>query len=141
MSEKKLLLSIITPEKVLVENKMVDFIVLPAYEGEMGILPGHISFVVELKEGILRYKDMQNEETFAVMGGFTEVHKNKVLVFAEEGELAREIDEESARQAYQKAKDALAMKGADIDLDSAQASLRRAAARLKIAELRKSKHK
>jgi F-type H+-transporting ATPase subunit epsilon len=141
MAEKKLLLSIITPERVLIENKEADFIVLPAYEGEMGILPGHISFIVELKEGILRYKDMQKEETFAVMGGFTEIYKNKVLVFAEAGELAKEINEERARQSYQKAKDALAMRGADIDLDSAQAALRRAAARLRIAELRKRKRK
>ena len=43
-------------------------------------------------------------------------------------------DEERARQAYRKAKDALNVKGDDLDLDAAQAALKRAAVRLKIAE-------
>ncbi|MBI4657033.1 MAG: ATP synthase F1 subunit epsilon [Elusimicrobia bacterium] len=135
--ENKLLLSIVTPERPLVENKPVDFAVLPAYEGEMGILPGHISFVVQLKEGILRYREGSAEEYFSVHGGFAEIHGGRISVFAETGELAKEIDEERARQSYQKAKDALSMRGEDIDLDSAQAALRRAAVRLKIAELKK----
>jgi len=133
----KLLLTILTPEKAFLTDKEVDFVSVPAFEGEMGIMPGHISFVVQLKEGALRYKDGHKKEVFAVLSGFAEVCGNKVLILAEEAELAREINEERARQAYQKAKDALAMRGKDMDLDAAQAALRRAVARLKIAELKK----
>ena len=110
---------------------------LPAFGGEKGILPGHISLVAQLKEGILTYKDGHKKELFAVLSGFAEVNRNSVLVLAEEAELAKEINEESARQAYQKAKDALAMRGKDLDLDAAQAALRRAVVRLKISELKK----
>ena len=140
MAKKQLRLTIVTPEKTVLTDKPVDFVTLPAFGGEMGVLPGHASFVVQLKEGLLRYKSGHEHGDFSVLGGFAEINKNKVLVLAEAAELAREIDEERARQAYREAKDALNVKGDDLDLDSAQASLRRAAVRLKVAEIRR-KHK
>ena len=106
----------------------------------MGVLPGHASFVVQLKEGLLHYKDGPHKEVFSVLGGFAEIHKDKVLLLAEAAELAREVNEERARQAYQKARETIAIRGADLDLDEAQASLRRAAVRLKAAEFRR-KHR
>lgn len=118
-------------------NKEVDFVVIPALRGELGVLPGHISTVAQLKEGLLRYKAGKEHGEFAVLGGFAEINNNSVLVLAEAAELSVEIDEERARQAYRKAKDALNVKGDDLDLDSAQAALKRAAVRLKIAEYRR----
>lgn len=135
--KNKLLLTILTPEKAVLADKPVDFVVIPAFGGAMGVLPGHAPFVVQLKEGVLKYKDEHKREIFAVLNGFAEVHKNKVLILAEAAELAKEVDEERARQAYQKAKETLAMRGKDMDLDAAQAALRRAVIRLKIAEFRK----
>ena len=137
--KSKLFLSIITPEKAALTDKEVDFVVIPAFEGELGVLPGHISTVVQLKEGLLRYKSGKEHGVFSVLGGFAEINKNNVLVLAEAAELSREIDEERARQAYRKAKDALNVKGDDLDLDSAQAALKRAAVRLKIAEYRRKR--
>jgi F0F1-type ATP synthase epsilon subunit len=46
------------------------------------------------------------------------------------------VDEERARQAYKKAKENINVRGADLDLDEANAALRRAAARLKAAEFK-----
>ena len=135
--ENKILLTILTPEKAVLTDKPVDFVAMPASGGEMGVLPGHASFVVQLKEGVLKYKDGHKKEIFGVLNGFAEVHKNKVLILAEGAELAKEVDEERARQAYQAAKETLAMRGKDMDLDAAQAALRRAIVRLKLAEFRK----
>jgi F-type H+-transporting ATPase subunit epsilon len=140
MGKNKLLLTIVTPEKTVLTGVPVDFVVIPAVGGEMGVLPGHASFVVELKEGVMRYTEGHHKEIFAVLNGFAEIHKDKVLVLAEAAELAKEVNEERARQAYQKAKQTLAMRGADMDLDEATAALRRAAIRMKVAEFRK-KHK
>lgn len=106
----------------------------------MGVLPGHASFVVQLKEGVLQYAEGARKEVFAVLNGFAEIHLDTVLILAEAAELAKEVNEERARQDYQKARETLAMRGADMDLDSAQAALRRAAVRMKIAEIRR-KHK
>lgn len=134
----KLSLTILTPEKAVLTDEPVDFVAIPAFGGEMGILPGHISFVVQLKEGFLRYKEGHHKrEVFAVLSGFAEIHKNKVVILAEAAELSKEVDEERARQAFAKAKEALAMRGKDMDMDAAQASLRRAAVRLKLAEYRR----
>lgn len=136
MGRPRLLLTIVTPEKTVVAAKAVDSVTLPAFEGEMGILPGHASFVLQLKEGILRYSDGTHREVFAVLSGFAEIHLNKVMVLAEAAELAGEVNEERARQAYKKAKESINVRGADLDLDEASAALRRAAARLKAAEIR-----
>lgn len=118
----------------------VDFVTIPAVGGEMGVLPGHAPFVVQLTEGVLKYREDHKRDAFAVFSGFAEIHENKVLVLAEAAELAKEADEERARQAYQQAKEVLAMRGKDLDLDAAQAALRRAVVRMKIAEYKK-KHK
>ena len=134
--KEKIILSIVTPEKVYLSGGKVDFVALPAFQGEMGILPGHISFIVQLKDGFLRYSWEDGEEMFAILGGFAQVDNNKVVVLAEGAELTKEIDEETARQEYQKAKDALLAKGADIDLDAANAVLRRSSLRIKALELK-----
>ncbi|MDD2803962.1 MAG: ATP synthase F1 subunit epsilon [Elusimicrobiales bacterium] len=136
MSQSRLLLTIVTPEKTALDAKAVDSVTLPAFGGEMGILPGHASSVVQLKEGILRYRDGMHREVFAVLRGFAEIHLNKVMVLAEAAELAEEVNEERARQAHKKAKESINVRGADLDLDEANAALRRAAARLKAAEYR-----
>ena len=135
--KNKLLLTILTPEKAVLTDKPVDFVAIPAFGGEMGVLPGHASFVVQLREGVLKYKDEHKREMFAVLNGFAEVHADKVLILAEAAEFAKEVDEERARQDYQKAKENLAMRVKDLDLDAAQAALRRAVLRIKIAEFRK----
>jgi F-type H+-transporting ATPase subunit epsilon len=121
-------------------DKPVESVTIPAEGGEMGVLPGHAPFVVQLREGLMHYKDGQHKEVFSVLSGFAEINNNRVLVLAEAAELSKEIDEERAKQAWRKAKDAIAMQGDQIDIDEAQASLKRAAVRLKLAEYRK-KHK
>ncbi|MGD9643192.1 MAG: ATP synthase F1 subunit epsilon [Elusimicrobiales bacterium] len=138
MKQERLTLTIVTPEKTVISGKAVDSVTLPSFGGEMGILPGHASYVVQLKEGILRYHDGPHREIFAVLSGFAEIHLNKVMILAEAAELATEVDEERAKQAYRKAKESVNARGADLDLDEANAALRRAAARLKAAELKKS---
>ena len=135
--KKKLSLTILTPEKTVIADKPVDFVTIPAMDGEMGILPGHASFVVQLTEGVLKYREVHKREAFAIFSGFAEIQKNHVLVLAEAAEFAKEADEERARQAYQQAKEVLAMRGKDLDLDAAQAALRRAIVRIKIAEFKK----
>jgi len=134
---KKLLLTILTPERAILEDQEVDCVTIPAFEGEMGILPGHISYVAQLREGVLHYRAGHKKEVFAILNGFAEINCDRVLILAEGAELAKEISEESARQAYQKAKDVLAMRGKDMDLDAAQASLRRAVLLMKVAGVKK----
>jgi len=129
---KKLKLNLITPQKQLLTNLEVDIVVIPAFLGEMGILPGHINTLVQLSFGELRYKQDGKESEFAVMGGFVEVKDNVVNVFAEGADLAEEIDEEAESQKIKKAKEALSNKDADIDFELAEIELKRAITRMKV---------
>jgi F-type H+-transporting ATPase subunit epsilon len=83
----------------------------------------------------LRYKDGLEEGVFAVMGGFVEVAGDAVSVFAESAELADEIDSEAARQSLQKAKDSLVSTDKSVDVEAADAAVRKAMLRIKVSGL------
>jgi len=138
---KKIRLSVLTPEKVMINDLEVDSVTLPAYNGEMGILPDHIPYVAQIKEGLLKYKRNGIEEYISIFWGFCYIKNNEVTVLTEIGELAKELDEEKARQEFQKAKEAIHMKKPDLDIEAAQASLKKAIVRLKLAELKKNNYK
>lgn len=131
MAGKKLKLQIITPQRPVLE-KEVDFVALPAYNGEMGVLPGHIQYVAKLNFGVLRYKEGDKEETFAVMGGLAEIDHDNVRVFAEDAALAEEIDEEAAKQKLAQAKASLSKHDADIDMELAEMEIKKALLMLKV---------
>jgi len=133
---KKINMTVLTPDRPLLSNVEVDSIVIPAFEGEMGILPDHAPIVVQLKEGILKYTVSGVNEFLSVFWGFAYVKNNEVVILTEMSELMKEINEERARQEFQKAKDAITMKGADMDMDTAQASLKKALVRMKLVEIR-----
>lgn len=130
---KKITLEIVSPERhVLTEE--VDFVSLPAYDGECGILPGHTHMLVQLNVGEMRYKKGNQTEILSLSGGFAEVHPNKVEVFAETAEMTKEIDTERARLALERAKKEVTLSANPQDLAIAQAALRRALIRLKVSE-------
>jgi len=135
-TNKKIRLQITTPQKPVLD-KEVDFVVLPAYEGEIGVLPGHAPYVAILNFGELRYTIDGQEETFALMGGLAEIANNEVSVFAEDIALAREVDEESAKQKIAQAKASLSAKGADIDMELAEIELKKALLMLKVKNKKK----
>ncbi len=131
MSAKKLRLQITTPQKPVLD-KEVDFIALPAAQGEMGILPGHIAYIAQLNFGILRYKNGEETGVFAVMGGFAQIAHDVVSVFAEDAALSGEINEEEQKQKIAQAKASLTKKDADIDLALAEIELKKAILLLKV---------
>ena len=94
----QLTLEVVTPERLAFSGG-VDFVVLPAWEGEMGVLPGHAPFLVQLQPGEVRFRDRGEMRRFAVSGGFAEIKEDKVALFAETAEMAEQIDAERARQA------------------------------------------
>jgi len=128
-------LEVVTPEKVLVSRE-VDTVVAPGTEGEFGILPGHIPFLSGILPGELRYEAEGKKELLAVAEGFSEVSEDRVSVLVDAAERATEIDLERARNALDRARERLAReRGAeDVDFLRAEAALRRALIRIKVAE-------
>jgi F-type H+-transporting ATPase subunit epsilon len=77
---------IITPEKHFLKEG-AQFLVVPAYEGEMGILPGHIQYFVQLLRGKIRLYGNQSEIKYIIIpGGFMKVTASGVEIFAPSAE-------------------------------------------------------
>ncbi|MDH5243098.1 MAG: F0F1 ATP synthase subunit epsilon [Chloroflexota bacterium] len=129
-------LEIVTPER-LAYSDVVDSVVLPGSEGEIGVLPHHAPLVSTLGIGELRIRKEGVEESFAIVGGFLQVRPDKVVVMAETADMASEIDLEKAQEARREAERALETgfhEGAD--LSAARASLQQALLRIRVAERR-----
>ena len=124
---------ILTPERRVLQAQ-ADSVVVPAADGELGILANHTPLVAQLQPGQIRMRTGADVQLFAVSGGFVEVQNNHVVVMAETAEMAHEIDIERARQAAERAKAALRSPQPDMNLAQAEAALRRALARLHAAE-------
>jgi F-type H+-transporting ATPase subunit epsilon len=133
----KLFLEIVTPDKVLVSQE-VDMVVAPGSDGEFGVLPGHVLFLSGIVPGELRYTSGTERDSMAVTSGFAEVSNDKVSVLVEAAEKAGDIDVDRARKAVERARERLAKErgSEDVNFLRAENALKRAIARLKVAEKR-----
>ena len=74
-------IEIISPEKIFFSKENVKEVVLPAYEGEMGILKDHISIISFLKPGIIKvYNSDNKEDNFYIEDGMVEFNNNCLIV-------------------------------------------------------------
>lgn len=85
--EKRLSVALITPRETVFEDQ-ADMVVLPAWDGEMGILRGHAPMMALLGEGTLRVTRDGTEERFHVSGGFMQVVDDEVSIMSERAERA-----------------------------------------------------
>ena len=70
-------LDIVNPEKLFLTKEDVTEVVVPAFEGEMGILKDHVSIISFLKPGLVRVIDTNSaEETYYVEDGIIEFKNN-----------------------------------------------------------------
>jgi F-type H+-transporting ATPase subunit epsilon len=93
---------IVSQDRIVYQND-VDMVVLPGAAGQMGILPHHSPLLTVLNYGIVTVKIKGIEEHFTVAGGVAEVQPDQVTVLADAAENVREIDEERAIKAQQRA--------------------------------------
>lgn len=116
-----------------------DFVVARTLDGELGILPGHISLLGVLAEGFtVRITGGEAGEGIeaAAHGGFLSVSDDNVTILTEIAELSSEIDIDRARAALERATNASladASSANDGEVDSAAAAAARARARLAAA--------
>ena len=95
-------LELVTPERLLLSEE-VDEVVLPGYDGEFGVLPGHTQYLAILNIGMLWYRKGSPKTRIALGGGFAEVNHDRVVVMADTAERADEIDVERAQRARDRA--------------------------------------
>jgi len=70
---------VVTPEKTAIEA-VTEFVVVPLYDGELGIAPGHSPMIGRLGYGELRLGKGEKAERYYVDGGFVQVLNNTVSV-------------------------------------------------------------
>lgn len=124
-------LEIVSPDKV-VYSADISMLIVRSTAGELGVLPKHTPMVAGLLPHAMRVKKDGSEELIAVSGGFMEVQPEKITVLASAAELKGDIDVERAQKSYDRAKERIKSGAADIDMVRAEASLKRAIARLTV---------
>jgi F-type H+-transporting ATPase subunit epsilon len=93
----KISLTIVTRERKIIDTQ-VDEVILPASDGEIGILPGHTPLLASLGIGQIRYRSGNTTTRLVISWGFAEVLPDRVIVLAERGILPSEVDRATAEQ-------------------------------------------
>ena len=76
-------IEIISPEKVIFSDENIREVILPSYEGEMGILKDHISIISFLRPGIVKIlKSSENVNSFFVQDGIIEFYNNNLTILS-----------------------------------------------------------
>jgi len=101
-------LEIVSPEKLLL-SRAVDMVVIPAAEGDMGVLEGHAPMIVTLRGGtIALYDGDQIAEQMFVSGGFAEVTTERCTVLATEVMTVAELNKDEGERRLAEAEAAFA---------------------------------
>ena len=77
---KSLRVEIVNPEKSFLVKEDVSEVIVPAFEGEMGILKDHISIISFLKPGIIKILSKSGDENYYVEDGIVEFKNNNLSI-------------------------------------------------------------
>ncbi len=82
MADKKMQVSLVTPEENIFEG-WVDSIIVPAESGSLGILPGHVPIIAQLSVGIVKLGTEEGPRYFGIQRGYIEFLFNKANILSE----------------------------------------------------------
>ena len=98
---------IVNPEKSFLVREDVSEVVVPAFEGEMGILKDHISIISFLKPGIIKILSKSGDEKYYVEDGIVEFKNNNLSILTSLifnlGEMDKSKQKELLKQAEEEA--------------------------------------
>jgi F-type H+-transporting ATPase subunit epsilon len=89
---------IVTPEKAVLDEA-ADFVAVPMFDGELGVLPGRAPLIGRLGYGELRLRRGMEVRRFFIDGGFVQVRANTVTVLTARALRAEDIDANAASHA------------------------------------------
>ena len=117
-------LELVSPEKLLL-SRAVEMAVIPAAEGEMGVLAGHAPMIVALRGGVISVREGgQVTEQLFVAGGFAEVAPDRVTILAEEATPLANLSKSEAQLRLEEAEEAMAA-AANETLEKREAAMAR----------------
>lgn len=130
-------LKIIASDKVFYEGRCRKM-VIPAPDGEKGILPNHENMVIAIAVGIARLELEEGHWVEVAVGtGFAEIVNNRVTLLVDTAERPEDIDIRHAEEQRERAEEKMRQKQSIQEYYHTQASLARAMNRLKLAQNRK----
>ena len=95
MAEQKLQVRVVTPEMPIFDGE-ADMVVVPAHDGELGILPKHARLLSSLGIGSLRIQSGSEVSRWFLEGGFVQVRENLVTVLCERALTFESLDADEA---------------------------------------------
>src|SRR5437016_6134876 len=93
---------VVTPERAVLDE-VVDFVALPMFDGELGVLPGRAPLIGRLGYGELRVRRGEQTQHFYVDGGFAQVRANIVTVLTAKAVPTSDISVAAAEEALREA--------------------------------------
>ena len=96
---------IVNPEKSFLSKNDVIEVVVPAFEGEIGILKDHISIISFLKPGIIKIFSKSGEESFYVNDGIIEFKDNNISILTSLILNLKDIDKEKITEIQKSAEE------------------------------------
>jgi F-type H+-transporting ATPase subunit epsilon len=95
-------LTLVTPQKKLLTDVEVDEVIVPAFRGQLDILPGHAPLMSTLTAGVfkVRLKGETQFKSAAISWGYCEVTEHGVNVLADTAEWPEELDKKRADEQY-----------------------------------------
>ena len=98
-------LEVVNPEKSFLSKEDVTEVVVPAFEGEMGILKDHISIISFLKPGIIKIFSKSGEESFYVNDGIIEFKDNNLSILTSLILNLKDVDKEKISEIQKSAEE------------------------------------
>ena len=121
---------VVTPERTLFDE-LVEFVALPLYDGELGVLPGRSPLLGRLGFGELRTKAQGATKRYFVDGGFAQVRDDVVTILTNRAIPAALLDPQAAEKELEAAR---ARRGtSEHDLADKAKAVARATAMIRVA--------
>lgn len=128
---KEFSLKVLASDRIFYDGKCT-MVILPATDGELGILANHGDTVAALEMGEMRIQKADGTWEIALIGkGVVQDVNNRVVVLTEFAEHPDEIDALRAKEAKHRAEEQMRQKQSIVEYHHSQAALARALARLK----------
>ncbi len=131
-------LEIVTPDRSVYSGDPFSLIV-PAYEGALGVMAGHAPLLCTLQPGLVTIRVEGSVIEMSCAGGFMEVSPKGVIILSDAVERLADIDVERAEEALDRSKKRLAAPDTSLDYARAETARLRAENRLRLGLRHKEK--
>lgn len=136
---------LVTPEGVKFAQDAYE-VMLPTPDGQIAVLPHHMPLVSLATAGVISVRHNQDDpdsklDHFATSGGLIEIEEGKIRLLADSADHADDIDEMAVQEALERAQQLRKEAEDHVALADATGMIEANLARLKVADLKKNRHR